>query len=1211
MKKIRELDSAQKAAVTADRNAVVSAGAGSGKTSVLAERFAHLVLDKKYKVDEILTLTFTKKATVEMYSRIYATLKEKDADSVNEFYKAKIQTLDSYSASVVRTGAHLYGIQPDFTEDDEPVTDAVSAMALPFILKNRDNKALQLLIQTKQYADIAQELFVTPILSYSSIANPIDFRAEMERQRHEVLRAWEEAANNATSLYAELKGTFNDCEANKATKFGTKMTELLAQDFPETPVVSDAEIESGDADVVEPFVTLFSTIAFLSQLGVKGEAWQPTKDVISQMRDLCGTLTSLANYIYGYPVTQAIVPLLEEFQDMVNDTKRSSGTLTFKDVSELAVLILKEHPEIRALEKQQYKAILIDEFQDNNSMQRDLLFMLAEKQSRMEKGVPSVAELCPDKLFFVGDEKQSIYRFRGADVSVFRNLKNSFPRGNIELETNYRSQPALIAAFNTLFGGASYPPSAKRIPNAPSIFFKDTAAEQEAEQAPSEVPDYEAMYHTVLAPENDDVVPSYEPRIHFAFFDKDSAPQQDDDSSDEAEPLLSADETEAAWVANKIKSLIKGADGRKPVKPGDIAILFRTYSKQPTFERMLLQAGVPYNCEVVKGFFTDGPVNDLFAFLRLCIYPGDRLSYTTLLRSPFVQLSVAETEAVLSASSLGAEKSPLEQTNQQQSSTETNLFTPQEAAVLSGASALRFTQAGAFFADISAFSKTAPVANTVSRLWYELGYRYETLWNKRVEMYNTLYDRVFELARQADTNSQGMASFVDSMRTYEDQNEKLEGMDIPLEHSDSVHLLTIFKSKGLEFPVVFICGTDGRTRNETNAETICFSNEYGVSINTPPYKPLTSTRTNYFFEKMRDSELSMTSAELRRIVYVAVTRAIDEVYITGKSTLDFSDADKYLPGGETHPTTMLSVLKPALAFYTTEANAEHAPFTVEQIEPMLRNMSFEADTEATRRNDMIAKETLFKTAHPVYEHAEVIVKDRVENPYCSPSQLHVADDETARHGNTQEGISAAPETDAAPFPEINEIVESTRPNRKQQPDGEQLSAPRFGYNNFGTIAHAYLEAAINHEQPVISARDLVGLDGSEKKRDTVFAVCVKMAGSFMQTELGEAAAASRWHRQEYAFRSRVGSKIVKGTMDLVFQNSDGTYTIVDYKTNQTMQPGIYYTQLACYRQAIASMLNTDAATIKCYLYYLRFGKEVDITADCAKVDVLSEVQKIQ
>src|SRR5574344_3119507 len=183
MKKIRELDSAQKAAVTADSNAVVSAGAGSGKTSVLAERFAHLVIEKKFKVDEILTLTFTKKATVEMYSRIYATLKEKNPDLVSDFYKAKIQTLDSYCASVVRTGAHLYGIQPNFTEDDGPVTDAVTAMALPFILKNRDNKALQMLIQTKQYSEIAQELFVNPMLYYSSIANQIDFRKEMEMQR--------------------------------------------------------------------------------------------------------------------------------------------------------------------------------------------------------------------------------------------------------------------------------------------------------------------------------------------------------------------------------------------------------------------------------------------------------------------------------------------------------------------------------------------------------------------------------------------------------------------------------------------------------------------------------------------------------------------------------------------------------------------------------------------------------------------------------------------------------------------------------------------------------------------------------------------------------------------------------------------------------------------------------------------------------------------
>ena len=1207
MKKIKELDSAQKAAVTANINAVVSAGAGSGKTSVLAERFAYLVTEKHFKVDEILTLTFTKKATVEMYSRIYATLKDKNPSLVNEFYKAKIQTLDSYCASVVRTGAHLYGIQPDFTEDDEPVNDAVSAMALPFILKNRDNQALQLLIQTKQYAEIAQELFVKPILSYSSIANQIDFRKEMEAQRNEVVRAWQENSEKAASLYGNLVSNFTDCEANKATIFGSKMTDLLKEEFPEQPVITEDDIAQGNVSAVEPFIMLFNKIAFLSQAGVRGEAWQPTKDVLAEMRNLCGTLISLANYIYGYPVTEAIVPLLEEIQTMVNNVKRTTGTLTFKDVSELAVVILKEHPELRALEKQQYKAILIDEFQDNNSMQRDLLFMLAEKPERMEQGVPDVSELCADKLFFVGDEKQSIYRFRGADVSVFRSLKDSFPKGNIELETNYRSHPALIAAFNTLFGGETYPPSLQHVDGAPSLFYKEQATADTAAADMPEIPSYEAIYHTVLAPKKDDTAPTYEPRIHFAFYDKDAASDGDDASADndtsaDKGPLLSADEAEAAWVAKKIKSLIDGADGKKPVNPGDIAILFRTYAKQPTFERMLLQAGVPYNSEVVKGFFTDGPVNDLFAFLRLCVYPNDTLSYATLLRSPFVNLSVEETEAVIAKHT------------EKDNADHTQLFTEKEVAVLSDASARRFAQAGTFFADLSTFSKTAPVANTVTRLWYELGYRYETLWNRRVEMYNTLYDRIFELARLADENSEGMASFVDSMRTYEDQNEKLEGMDIPLEHSDSVHLLTIFKSKGLEYPVVFICGTDSRAHSDTNVEAVCFNKEFGVSINTPAYKPLTSKRSNYFFEKMRDSEARMSSAELRRIVYVAVTRAIDEVYITGKSKLNFDGASSYLPGADAQPATMLAVLEPALEYYTAEANLSRAPFTVEQIEPLSRSTAFESEAALYRRNDNTAKETFFKIAAPVYDKVALISKDIVPNPYCSPSQLHAADDETttlhtasATNATTLSGTTSPSN---APFPEINEIVESTRPKTHAADKDAPLPEPRFAYTNFGTIAHAYLEAAIKNEQPVISTRDVVGLDGSEKKKTIIFSLCQQMADTFKATELGKRAASSPWHKAEYSFRSRVSNKIVKGTMDLVFKESNGTYTIVDYKTNQTMQPEIYYTQLACYREAIASMLGCDASTIQCYLYYLRFGKQVDITAECAKVDVTSEIQKV-
>ena len=1186
MGKIKELDESQKKAVNAETNAVVSAGAGSGKTSVLAQRFTHLVIDKKMKVDEILTLTFTKKATVEMYGRIYKALKEADPSSVSEFYKAKIQTLDSYCASIVKMGAHLYGIQPDFSEDDNTINDAISAAALPFILKNRDNKALQMLIQTKDYAAIANELFVAPVLYYSSIANPVDYKNEMKIQRAEIVDAWNTNAQKYPELIDELRSLFDESDVNKETKYGAAITELLKKDVPEPPLLSEENIISGNYKPLEEFCSGISSVLSIRQSGANGEGWRPVKDIHNSLKALCDPLVSLANYVYGYPTVAAIVPLLEEFQTIANDTKRSLGVLSFKDTSDLAVRILKEHPEIRAIEKNKYKAILIDEFQDNNSQQRDMLFMLAEKSDRMEKSVPQTEELCKDKLFFVGDEKQSIYLFRGADVSVFRNLKDSFPAGNIELETNYRSHPALIASFNTIFGGIRYPSAPESDERAPAVFFRE-----EDKEEGTIIPAYEAMYHSVLVPKEKieqmkqsaasvGIKAAYEPRVHFAFVNKNMLVENED-----GDPLLDQDETEAYWVAQKIKSLIAGENGKKPVKPGDIAILFRTYTKQPAFERMLLQAGVPYNCEVIKGFFSDGPVNDLFSFLRLIIYPSDTMAYATLLRSPFVNLTQNEMNSVLAVKS-------------------DNVFSEEQKRVLGEASQKRFEATAKFYDDLCSLIKTSSIAPIVSQLWYELGYRYETLWNKKVEMYTTLYDRIFELARQADQNAAGLASFVDSMRTYVDQNEKLEGMDIPLEHGDSVHLLTIFKSKGLEYPVVFICGADARSRNDTNAEAVYFSKEYGITINTPPIPSLSDKTSNYFFNKIKENQSATRCAELRRIVYVALTRAIDDVYITGKSSFDFSKGNTYLPGSDSHPSTIYTVLLPILSQYTNdEGIAENGPFSLEQIDSVARNESYDKSASAYRKNDAESKDTFFASSSTLYENAPAIEKDIVPSPYRSPSQLHKTDDETTK------SVSAV--TDA-PFSEINQIVESTRPNKASAATDNNdtaLSDPKFRYSNFGTIAHAHLEAQIKGTKPDISEREWIGLDGNNKKKEKVLEICEKMAYTFKENKLGKEAAASSWHKAEYSFRSTVASYIIKGTIDLVFKNNDGSFTIVDYKTNQTIEPSLYYSQLACYREAVSSMLGCDTGNIRCYLYYLRFGEAVDITKDCDAVDVSEAVKR--
>jgi ATP-dependent helicase/nuclease subunit A len=169
------LNSRQRDAVQAETNAVVSAGAGSGKTSVIAARYAWLVMEKKVPVEEILTLTFTNKAVNEMYSRIYATLAaQKDSpearQAVAHFNRANIVTLDSFCTGVVRLASRRYGISPDFTCDPEGVRALALNNALPFALNSRDDESLRALLGDKKIQALAEELFAGAALAAGSIA---------------------------------------------------------------------------------------------------------------------------------------------------------------------------------------------------------------------------------------------------------------------------------------------------------------------------------------------------------------------------------------------------------------------------------------------------------------------------------------------------------------------------------------------------------------------------------------------------------------------------------------------------------------------------------------------------------------------------------------------------------------------------------------------------------------------------------------------------------------------------------------------------------------------------------------------------------------------------------------------------------------------------------------------------------------------------------
>lgn len=1192
-----KLDDSQERAKTSIINTVVSAGAGSGKTRVLAERFSYLVTEKGYKIDQILTLTFTKKATVEMKGRIFTTLKaQSDAGNKNAreavlgFNKAQIMTLDSYFSYVARLGSRFYGITPSFTTDQQAAEKQVRDMAIPFLLEHRDNTAIKAATEINpSHEEVINQLFVVPAEKCHP-SRPLDFAGDIKKQAELVSSQW-------NSIWKELDASVETISSQMPNgKKPTKSEENLRaciEDYDSSPAdipeLLPSEILEGKCEKIRELLSK----KLIRWINIK----KPTGNFMTEdMGEAYGNICQLTyqlfhilNFVSGMETTKASAQLLEQFQEKVLESKRFSGILTHGDVSQMACDILLQHPEIRRLEKQRFRAIMIDEFQDNNSLQRDILYMLAEKLERNETSVPDPkkGEIYPDKLFFVGDEKQSIYKFRGADVSVFNDLKETIAStggNNLYMDTNYRSEPELIAGFNTFFGGCAYPPAENEgIPAGNSVFLK-----KNADGSSAGIPAFEAAYGKVLVNGEKLKTADYSnKRIHIAFT------EDGNDNEEQEGNFLKSTETEAYWVAEKIHSLI--AQGK--YKPSEIAILFRTNTRLSEYEQALLNFGIPYSTETRKGFFTDGPVNDLFSFLSLCAYPRDRIYYSKLLASPFVNLTLEEVSNVLA----------LEE--------EYPFMEGSEKVLASENSRKRFAMAREIFSRINLSSKYESVTQTLSYLWNETGYKYETMWNKKVAMYKPTYDILFELARQSDLKGDGITAFIDMVKTYQDDATRIDDLDVPFEAKDCVNLMTIHKSKGLEFGAVFLIdansGARGNGARGESSKMLYFTKEAGISFRTKddetlyPQVTKASARQNLggnlFYLKAKEEDARLECAELRRIGYVAFTRAISSLYISGSgSGYNPEKAEEYACD-KTDSRSILQQITPVLAQYlapcedTEElAASENAPFDFERIPPATRRQILEriesTASESKCRNTRQEKIEAIEKANEKIRAKKAIALEPGEDKYIRPSSLHDNDDETY---DAKKGI-AYKWNKKAPYQEINELIKKSESLAEKTGDG----LPVFSVKDFGTIAHAHLEALINGQSEVfIKESNLSGLREIKEDKEKVMEICRKMTQEFASSPLGKEALDSPWKKAEYQFKSKFNGKIASGSMDLVFRNRDDSqykYTVVDYKTNQTMEPEFYRQQLECYKDALAKIFLCDPSEIRTVLYYLRFGKEAEI-----------------
>ena len=569
----KELDAEQRSAVTAEENAVVSAGAGSGKTKVLSARYGYLIMTGACEVDQILTITFTNKAANEMYRRIYLLLTEHASENeyarkaVENFHKARISTLDSFCLGVARNAARHFGISPVFESNETKVKEMARSLALRFVLDKRNVPALQQLIAEKKMEATADELFVKPVFYHSTVSSPLDFADYEKRQREEILKRWKTLVRKTDEIIALFLEKLRELQP------GSSLYEYLVVSFSRkvqnpdlAPLFSNNEHSVSFRDGIIAYCKYLEYLSKCKKTYIKKPDLY-LKEAITKLRIIINLLKALASNAFQWDIIRSVFPLIGEFEEILNRKKREAGILTFNDIARLAVDGLRKDEDLRRMYRNSFRMIMIDEFQDNNSLQRDLVDLLAD----------------PAKVFYVGDEKQSIYRFRGADVSVFRSLADNTGL-TLSLNRNYRSRPILIRSFNLIFGGllredesdplpAVFPPYGTKT-KAFEATYRWIKSREDTKTEFSEENLRRTWQQGDLFTPMQNARSDTEPRFHFAFFDKGRRKREDS---------LKPEDHEAFYIAKKIRDLCtrkivydkdKGMD--RPSTFGDFAVLMRS-----------------------------------------------------------------------------------------------------------------------------------------------------------------------------------------------------------------------------------------------------------------------------------------------------------------------------------------------------------------------------------------------------------------------------------------------------------------------------------------------------------------------------------------------------------------------------------------------------------------------------------------------------------
>jgi ATP-dependent helicase/nuclease subunit A len=848
-----EFTAQQKRAIGARNVSVaLAAGADCGKTFVLTERFLACLDPERpggpLRLDQLTAITFTERAAREMRERIRKTCLERLRSAAEKHVQhwlrilrdldtARISTIHAFCGALLRAHAVEARLDPRFQVLDATATQTVLFELIDEQLRERlaqsDETVIDLVV--KFGLDGLREMAGRLLHERQQI----DWDAWQKETPEQLVARWEKFWREVA-----LPRVLHQVKDSPAA---ATILDVLGREMPSHAVMRERCAALRDrlprlkeaTDAAAALEELRGATIVQGGGGKKSWSSEETyQEFAAAAKTLLATIDKVAKQAAfdltgSLPAAKDALALLDVVRGLSEAYQRRKKELAALDFDDLLIaardlLTGPAAAELRRRLASQAKLLMVDEFQDTDPIQVELVRALCD--GRVADG----------KLFFVGDYKQSIYRFRGADPHVFRRLRDEIPEaGQLPLTRNFRSQPSVIEFVNSLF-----------------------AREMGPEYEPLEA-------HRPQFGQG--------PKVEFMWAVEPDAGKPDaanDGADDEGSRAKRNRRREARWIARRIRAMLdsgeeligeRDAEGKpalRAVRPGDIALLFRALTNVEYYEEALRDHGIDYYLVGGRAFYAQQEIFDIVNLLRAVASPCDEVALAGVLRSPMFHI-LDETLYVLARHERGLSG---------------GFWSAPEGAGIAPDELARVRFAAETLAELRAEKDRVPIAELIHKALERTGYDAMLLAEFLGERKLANLHKLIEQARQF--NAAGiftLADFIVQLSQFVARQPDEPLAATQPESINEVRLMSIHQSKGLEFPVVVVVDLDRQHR--AVGEGVAFTPELGPMVRLPKCM----SGYDLFKQEEREEEF----AELTRLLYVATTRAGDYLVLSsGLQDLD-------------------------------------------------------------------------------------------------------------------------------------------------------------------------------------------------------------------------------------------------------------------------------------------------------------------------------------